>query len=271
MSVGRRLRPRSGAMILALLTGLGAAVLPCTAQAESCVLAPQHAGVTFPVQQVDSGWACRLQAIIGNYTTATKVGPIRAALSESLYRYLLDRPPLAAALINRLDLALYKAETRGPGRYWGNDGEGTEGIVELVYQDRTARIYYLEGSHHSRLLPNITGKAVVLLRMTPVKEANGAEAMDSTMVSYTKLDNRLLSGLVSLLRPLIGGTVSRKLAKGFEVVNRLGLEMRQHPDRVLFEATDPPPLPADDVAFLKEALGSPQNPRRASRTKTTKP
>jgi hypothetical protein len=98
--------------------------------------------------------------------------------------------------------------------------------------------------------------------MNQVKESDGAESMDSTMVSYTKLDNRILSGLLSLLRPLIGGTVTRKLAKGVEAVNRLGQEMRQHPDRVLFEATDPPALPAEDVAYLKEALGSQQNANR---------
>jgi hypothetical protein len=65
----------------------------------------------------------------------------------------------------------------------------------------------------------------------------------------------VLSGLASLLRPLVGATVIRKLRKGVDVVNRLGLEIRQRPERVLFEATDPPPLPDEDVAFLKEALG----------------
>jgi hypothetical protein len=101
----------------------------------------------------------------------------------------------------------------------------------------------------------VTGKAVVFLRMSAVKDNNGLEAMESTMVAYTMIDNRILSGLASLLRPLIGATVTRKLAKGVEVVNRLGLEMRQHPERVLFEATDPPSLPDEDVAFLKQALG----------------
>ena len=79
--------------------------------------------------------------------------------------------------------------------------------------------------------------------------------MDNTMVAYTMLDNRVLSGLASLLRPLVGATVIRKLRKGVDVVNRLGLEIRQRPERVLFEATDPPSLPDEDVAFLKQALG----------------
>jgi hypothetical protein len=212
--------------------------------------------MTFPIEQVDPDWACRLYAIIDNYTTISKVGPIRTSLSESLYRQLLDRPPLAAALINRLDLGLYKSEARGPGRFWGDDGEGTKGTVHLVYHDRTSRIYYLEGSHDSRLLPNIVGKAVVFLRMDSVKDADGIEAVDSTMAAYTKLDNRILSGLASILRPLIGGVVAGKLIKGVNTVNRLSRLMRQDPDRVLFEAVAPPALPDDDVAFLKQVLES---------------
>jgi hypothetical protein len=224
------------------------------AGADSCALESQHAGISFPVQHLSGDWACRLKVVIDHYTTANSVGPLKTAMDESMYRYLLDRPPLAAALINRLDLAEYKAETRGPDIWWGNDGEGTEGIVQLVYQDRTSRVYYLEGTHRSRLLPNLSGKAVVFLRMGVGKEPSGLEFMQNTMVAYTMLDNRVLSGLATLLRPLVGATVSRKLAKGVNVVNRLGLEMRLRPDRVLFEATDPPALPDHDVAFLKQAL-----------------
>ncbi|MGQ0696492.1 MAG: hypothetical protein ACT4OL_13095 [Nitrospiraceae bacterium] len=271
MSVGWRFPWRKTFRSFTVVIGLGMVLHASSGQSETCVLPPHHAGVTFPVEKVDPHWACRLEAIVGNYTTAGKVGPIRTSLSESLYRYLLDRPPLAAALINRLDLGLYKSEARGPGRFWGHDGEGTEGIVQLVYQDHTSRIYYLEGTHDSRLLPHISGKAVVFLRMNQVSDANGMEAMDSTMVSYTKLDNRILSGLAFLLRPLIEATVTRKLRKGVQTVNRLGQMMRQHSDRVLFEAMDPPAVPDDDVAFLKEALGSLKNPGKASHQKTLSP
>ncbi|MBI3356987.1 MAG: hypothetical protein HY038_09505 [Nitrospirae bacterium] len=263
MSAGWQLQRGRAWKTFVVVIGLGAITHASLGQSENCAMSSHHAGVMFPVERVDPSWACRLQAIISNYTTANAVGPIRAALSESMYEYLLDRPPLAAALINRLDLGLYKSEARGQGRFWGNDGEGTEGIVQLVYKDGTSRIYYLEGSHDSRLLPHITGKAVVFLKMNAVREADGIGAMDSTMIAYTRLDNRILSGLVSLLRPLIGGTVTGKLQKGVETVNRLGQVMRRHPERVLFEAMDPPAFPNDEVAFLKGTLGSLQNPGKA--------
>jgi hypothetical protein len=240
-----------------LVAGFGAVVILSAghAPAEPCLLSPNHAGLTFPVERVDPDWTCRLQIIVQGYTTENKVGPLRAALSESMYRYLLDHPPIAATLIRRLNLGRYQSDARGPGRFWGDDGEGTKGIVQLVYEDPVSRIYYLEGSHESRLLPHVTGKAVVFLRMGVVRDGNSDEAMDSTLVAYTKLDNRFLSGLVSLLHPLIGGIVKSRLQKGVETVHRLGLAMRQDPQRVLAKAMHPTAVPESDVTFLKEALG----------------
>jgi len=245
---------RAGLLSVLAVIGLSTTMYPDVVRSETCVLGAQHLGVTFPVEQIEARWACPLQAVISNYTTVNKVGPILTPLPEPVYRFLLDRPPMAAALINRLDIAPYKSESRGLGRFWANDGEGTEGMIELVYQDPTDRIYYVEGTHTSLVLPDINGKAIVFVKMTPVQDGQGNDAVETTLVAYAKLNSRVLAGLVSLIRPLIGNTITRKLTKGINVVNRLGQEMRQHPDRVLFEATDPPPLSHDEVAFLKLAL-----------------
>ena len=250
-SLGSR---RAGSLSLIVVIGLSTAMYSGLAQSETCVLPSQHAGVTFPLEQIEASWACRMQPIISHYTTVSKLGPLRTPLPESVYTYLLDRPRMAAILVNRLGIATYQSEMRGLGHYWGNDGEGTEGMVELVYQDQTSRIYYLEGSHGSRFLPLITGKAVVLLRMNQVIDPSGVEAVDSTLVSYTRLDNRLLAGIASLLRPLVGSAVTQRLAKGVDTVNRLSQVMRQQPDRVVSVATKSPALSSDEVAFLKQAL-----------------
>jgi hypothetical protein len=256
MSPARLCSQKAGSLALFVVIGLSTAIYSSPARSETCELSSQHEGVIFPVEKLDPDWACRLQSIINHYTTVSKVGPRRTDFSESLYRQLLDRPPLAAALINRLNLGLYKSEARGPGRFWGYDGEGTEGVVQLVYQDRTSRIYYLEGSHDSRLLPDLAGKAVVLLKMDPVKDPGGMEVVNSTMVSYMKLDNRVLSGFASLLGSPIERAVARKLGKGLETVNRLSDLMRRQPDRVLYEAMNPPAFSEDDVVFVKQALGN---------------
>lgn len=238
------------ALLLGTLTVLGAS----HAMAEPCALSPNHVGLTFPVEKVDARWTCPLQAIIGDYTTANKIGPIPTPLSEPVFFHLLDHPPLTAALIGRLDLGPYKSEGRGAGRFWASDGEGTSGEVELLYQDRAHRIYHVEGTYKSAMFLRVAGKAVILARMNPMKDNQGNDGMQMTLVVYTKLDSRFLAGLVSLIRPLAGNAIVRKLNKGFDVVYRLGQEIRQRPDRVMVKATNPPPLPPEDVATLKTLL-----------------
>lgn len=253
-------RTRKIIVVVVVMLGLGLVPDAKPVWPSSCTLSPTHAGLVFPVERIDHAWLCRLHSIIDDGTTTNTVGPIRVALSESLYRYLLDRPPLAAALIHRLGFGVYMSEFRGPGRFWGDDGAGTKGIVELVYEDPTSRMYVLEGTHTSWILPDISGEAVVFLRMEVVRDSHNREAINSTMVAYTKLDNRLLSGLVTLLHPLIGGVAGGKLKKGVETVNRLGLAMRQNPEHVLSKATEPPVLSDVDVAFLRKALGGLPSP-----------
>lgn len=249
-------RFRSGSVIPLLVIWIGMEAL-CPSgygRSETCALSRDHAGLAFPVERVDPVWTCRLQAVIQSHTTESKVGPVRTSLSESVYRHLLDHPPFTADLIRRLNLGLYRSEARGSDRFWGDDGEGTKGIVDLVYKDSTSRIYFLEGTHESRVLPHVTGQAVVFLRIGVIRDVTGNDAMDSTLVAYTKLDNRFLSGLVSLLHPLVSRLVTSRLQKGVETVDRVGKTMRQDPQRVMAVLNNPPSLPEQHVAFLKQAL-----------------
>ena len=251
---------RTGLIAFVMIAGPAALFSDGQAESDNCVLPSHHAGVSFPLDQVERAWACRLQPIVSHYTMATKIGPMRTPLPQDVFLYLLDHPVMAAGLVNRLDFGLYKAEQRGPQDFWATDGEGTEGIIHPLYQDGTTRMYVAQGSHDGRLLPQVTGKALVLLRLHPVTDSRGIDSIDSTLVAYLRLDNRFLSGLLSLLRPLIGNVVNRQLLKAFDAARLLGGAMREHPERVLFEATDPPALPDEEVAFLKAALARLHNP-----------
>ncbi len=230
------------------------------ADAASCRLPPLHAGVTFHLTGLDPSHACLLLPIVEHYTTANKIGPMRTPLPQQLYDYLLDHPVMAAALVNRLELGLHKAVRLDAERFWASDGEGTEGTLRLLYRDPITRIYYVEGRHDGTFLPAVTGKAVVLLRMRPITESAGREEMETIMIAYTKLDNRLLSGLLSLVRPLAGKVITRQILKGFDAAQRLGEAIHRDPQRVWFEANDPPALEDQDLAFLKSALANLHNP-----------
>jgi hypothetical protein len=119
MSGFRPVARRAGLLGVVLTTGLAALVSVGQTESDRCSLPVHHAGVVFPLDQVEVAWACRLEPIVTHYTTANKVGPQRTPLPHPVFLYLLDHPVMAAMLVNRLDLGLYKAEQREQGGILG--------------------------------------------------------------------------------------------------------------------------------------------------------
>jgi hypothetical protein len=197
---------------------------------------------------------CMISEVIQGATTRGVTGPVTTPIGRPLYEFLLDRPPLTAGLASRLDLAPYECAPTDQKRFWINDHDGTQGQFTFLFQDPTTRIYYIEGFHEGRFVPRVHATAVVLLRVKDVKTPDGAPAVESTLVTYTKINDRLLAFLVRLLRPLVTGAVTKKLAKGFDVVNQLGLVAARDPDKFLREVAAITPTGQTDAAALRPFL-----------------
>ncbi|MFO0773445.1 MAG: hypothetical protein U0172_02110 [Nitrospiraceae bacterium] len=245
-------------LLVATLLGSSAALASDTDS--DCTLPDRHAGLSYSLNELPHDRRCRLLPIVTNYTTANKIGPVVTPVPLRLYRAMADQPPTLAALVNRLELGLHRAEWRDAHRFWLTDGEGTEGTVELLHesieQGALRRAYAVDGTHDGRFLPSASGSAVVLLWAKSVTLPTGEAATETTLVLYVRAKSRFLSGLLSLVRPLVGRVVIRQVGKAFETVNRLAQLMRQEPARVMAEATDPPSLPDDAVTMLRKEMAA---------------
>jgi len=218
--------------------------------ADECTVSATQGGILFPVDKLEDSTRCQISAIVNGYTTTGLVGPVQTPVTPQLYEYLLDRPPLIAALTERLGLGTYQFTARGLNQFWVNDGEGTQGLLSLVYQDSARRIYHIDGYHEGQVFPMVRAKAVVFMNLTPVTSTDGLPAVQTSLIAYTRLDASLLAGLVRILRPLVGEAVTRKLSRGFEVTNRLGAFIAQDRDHVAQQASLVPWLSVADLQTL---------------------
>jgi hypothetical protein len=211
---------------------LGLAAARAEGPATTCSFAAEQGGQVYPVEQMDTGFRCLIGAVLDKPTTVGLVGPIQTPVTAQLYDYLLDRPPLIAALSEHLGLGRYQFVPQGPNQYWVNDGDGAEGLLTLLYHDPSRRIYYLRGYHKGRLFPTVRGTAVIFMHSMPTSTLDGGLAVQTSLVIYTKLDNAVLAGLARVLRPLISEAVTRKLSRGVEVAHRLGAAIAEDPKRI---------------------------------------
>ena len=247
----------TGLGLLGVLCLFGSSPTRAEEPAAHCSLKKQHGGLAFPVDALTPAARCLISDIVEGATTEGVTGPVVTPITRPLYEFLLNRPPLTASLSSRLNLAPYECTVTDARRFWINDHDGTQGEFTFLFQNADSRIYYIDGFHEGKLLPRVHAKAVVFLRVIETKAANGAPALESTLVTYTKLNDRMLAFLVRLLRPLVGGAVTRKLSKGFDVVNQLSAVAVQSPDKFLNEVTASGPNGPADAQALRALMPQP--------------
>jgi len=220
-------RTLAGLLSATLLAGTTPAV------AETCLVSPDQGGMRFPVERMDAAALCLVSAVTSKPTTAGSVGPLRTPIPQPLYEYLLDHPLLIASLTQKLGMGNYQVTRKGPQQFWGADGDGTQGLLSLVQREGTSRVYHIDGYHEGRFFPLVLAKAVVFLKISPAALPDGHQAVDTSMMVYTRLNDPILASLVWMLRPLVGEAVTRKLTRGFEVTTQIGAAIAQNPDRIL--------------------------------------
>jgi len=254
----------AGAMVLSLLLIGPTIELP----AQDCQVAEEQGGMKFPVAGLDAGTRCLIGDVVNRYTTSGLIGPVQAPITQELYEYLLDRPVMLALLVQRLELGAYQVAEKAQHQFWVNDGEGTQGLFTLLYQDQVNRIYHITGYHEGQLFPMVRAKAVVFMRIQAVVTQGGQPAVETGLRVYTRLNDPILAGLVRILSPLLGDAVTRTLAKGFTVINQLGGRIAQDPGRITQEVASLSSIESDQrqrLTALLKALSRPNSQPQPAR------
>jgi hypothetical protein len=172
---------------------------------------------------------CLVGQVVNRPTTVGTIGPLQTPVSQDLYEYLLDRPVVTAALVERFGMGSYRFTARGPGRFWVEDGDGTEGLITLLHHDGGFRVYHVEGEHHGHIFTSVHATAAVFMKIEPAP----GPGVSTSLISFARLHGRFLAGLVWLLKPLLEDAITRKLTRGFEVTYLLGQRIAQEPGAIL--------------------------------------
>lgn len=202
------------------------------AQGQDCPLDAEQLHFRVEVTRLSDADRCRISEVVAQFSTLGTIGPRSTPIDWELYGFLLDHPPLAASLVRAIGLASYEISAHEHNVWSANDGEGTQGLATLLYQDRMTRIYAMKGYHDGMLLGRLYADAVLFMRLRPGK---GNQSVESAIIVYTKLDKRhwMLNALIPVVGPLISHTVTRIVGKAFTAAHALGIRIADNPEKVL--------------------------------------
>lgn len=207
-----------------------------------------------PLEKLDDWQSEKANEVIQGYALSREVGPVYIQVDKALYEFLLERLEVAAAIARNLGLAKYRIRRLAQGFFYGDDGEGARGYIELLYADATSRIYFSQGRYESKLLPAVTGAALVIFSLNPQTPEQDQEGLQIKFQAYLKIDQRLLALLAKALRPFLGNVVDRKITKLFLVAGRASERLHHAPQSVYQQLNERRDLDAQTLELLKRHL-----------------
>ncbi len=220
---------------------------------QDCEVHINDLGRSFPLDRMERHALCRLAGVVNDATTSHVNPPVLTPIRKPVYDFLLDHVVLTAALVRTLGIGQYTVERVGAQGFQGDDGLGSEALVDLLNQNSTQRVYHIQGTHHGNVLM-ISGEAIVMLTSQTRTGSDGKEYVETRMVVYSRLDNPMLATLVKVLQPFLRGVINGKLAGPFLAVHRLGELIAANPEKVYRQAETISELDKTELDALRVLL-----------------
>src|SRR2546421_12430897 len=106
---------------------------------------------------------CRLAGVVNDPTTSHVNPPIVTPVGKAVYDFLLDHMVLTAALVRHLALGDYRVHQEGTQGFFGDDGQGSEALFDLLYLAPSQRVYHVQGSHPGNIFSLAIGESIARL------------------------------------------------------------------------------------------------------------
>jgi len=223
-------------------------------EARACDVRVDDPEVVLPLDKMDRPALCLMAPIVNDYTTYRIMPAYSTPIPKSAYDFMLDHMALSSALARKLGLAEYRITRVGATTFQGNDGQGSEGLITLLYRDTTRRLYHMKGRHYGKVIPVITGEAIILMDYHVQTGADGREQVETRITSYSRIDNPVIAALVKIFQPFLRSVVNDKLAQGFLAVHSLGELMGADPEQVYRQAESVSDADKADMDALRALL-----------------
>ena len=215
------------------------------------VLSAAGEGVTALPNGVPPADRARIEGVLANATVSTRVEIAPYPLDLDVFEYLLAHPAFATQVTRALRLARYRIWHTADGLNL-DEGWGVTGLITPFYGESGLRVVYARGRYAQRLLPDIRGQAVILLRYADGPGPNGRRALATSIEVFAELDSALVA--------TFAGSIAKSKATSeglyvLKVFSRLSGHLESRADEVLSELARRPEVSRAELDGFRKVLG----------------
>jgi hypothetical protein len=195
----------------------------------------------------------RLEPIVKNADVATRMELERYAARPAVFEYLLDHPEFATHVTRALRSARWRIWRVTEGLYL-DDGWGVRGHFELVHARPGTRVFFAQGQYEQRLLPDMPGRAVVVLEYDFQPGADGRPLVATTVTAHIALEGRMLRWAGRTAGPAAQAKADKEGRRLLRVFSKVSRAIEDNPGAVYENLRARPDVPRRELEEFRKLL-----------------
>lgn len=160
-----------------------------------------------PLSKMDEGSRAKASSVLKQVSVFRRLPTQVIDCDPSLYLFLVEHPDLVVNIWEVMEISNVALTRANDNTYRADDGAGTKGRVEFLYNSHDLHVLYAEGSYEGPMFFNpVRGKCLLVLKTGYVRETSGRYYITCRLDAFIQLDNVGVEFVAKTFQPLVGRT-----------------------------------------------------------------
>lgn len=214
-----------------LMLSSGSALAADPHAADSSQQAQQDALRAMPLNKLNEEAQRKVMSVLERPSIYRRLPTKSIDCDPEMFVYMIRNPEVVVNIWELMGISQMVAERVGPYAWKGNDGQGTQSQIELVYGTDEMHLLYGEGYYEGPLLKRkVAGRCVLLLQSAYGMGAGARALVTNRLDVFLAIDNVGAELIAKTLQPLVGSTADTNFTESAKFLSKLSQTAENNPD-----------------------------------------
>lgn len=184
-----------------------------------------------PFEKLDEKARAKISTILSKDSVFRRLPTQVVPCDPEMYTFTVRHPDVIVNLWRVMGISKITLKQTGPNTFHYCDGEGTTGMIELLYENHDTHLAYTTCVYEGPLWPNpVTYRGVLLLKSGFIRETNGRYYVTTRLDTFSSITPGGIELLTKTFMPWFGKVADNNFAQTAAFVGGLSSTARKKPN-----------------------------------------
>jgi hypothetical protein len=183
-----------------------------------------------PLAQLSPEARQRANAVIDNISVFRRLPVVQCEADPRVFRFFTENPDMAVAVWQAMGISELTLKADGPGRYTTDSGDGSAGVITVLYRTEREQLILCEGLFKSPVLPKaIQARSLMHLKVDSAQNSAGANLSTCRADVYVSFPSNAIEAAVRTITPVSNRIADRNFHEVAMFIRMMHVAMTKQP------------------------------------------